>query len=52
MKPEYGNLGTRNLEETERADWYARLAFGICQEKSSNTPAKPEKPEPAFYVIP
>ena len=45
-------MKTQNIEEIERVDWYARLAFGIHQEINSTTPAKPEKPETAFYVIP
>jgi hypothetical protein len=42
----------QNLEDIERAAWYARLAFGICQEEVVKPAAAPEKPETAFYVIP
>jgi len=42
----------QNIEDIERAAWYARLAFGIYQEKVVKPAAAPEKPEPAFYVMP
>jgi len=43
---------TQKIEDIERAAWYARLAFGIYQEKVIKPVAKPEKPESAFYVMP
>lgn len=43
---------TQNIEDIERAAWYARLAFGIYQEKPTNPPAAPEKSDSAFYVLP
>ena len=29
-------MKTHKIEDVERAAWYARLAFGIYQEKSAN----------------
>ena len=52
MKELQRKLETQNIEEIERAAWYARLAFGIDQEITRNTSAKPEKPEPTFHVMP
>jgi len=43
---------TQKIEDIERAAWYARLAFGIYQEKLTKPVAKPEKPESSFYVMP
>ena len=42
----------QNIEDLERAAWYARLAFGIYQEKAIKPAVKPEKSENAFYVMP
>ena len=42
----------RKIEDVERAAWYARLAFGIYQEKAKNPPAAPEKSESTFQVMP
>ena len=43
---------TQNIEDLERAAWYARLAFGIYQEKIVKPEAAPEKRETVFYVMP
>lgn len=45
-------MKTRKIEDIERAAWYARLAFGMYQEKESVPPALPEKSKQIFYVIP
>lgn len=45
-------MSPQNIEDIERAAWYARLAFGIYQENVITPEAKPEKPETAFYVMP
>jgi len=47
-------MKTHKIEDVERAAWYARLAFGIYQEKSANAkpPAPPEKSQSTFYVLP
>ncbi len=42
----------QQIEDIERAAWYARLAFGIYQEKVIKPAAKPVKPETVFYVMP
>ena len=51
MKTEKAVMTTK-IEDIERAAWYARLAFGIYQETKSKQLAEPEKPEPAFFVMP
>ncbi|MBT8439973.1 MAG: hypothetical protein KJO91_09615 [Gammaproteobacteria bacterium] len=45
-------LKTQDIEDIERAAWYARLAFGTYQEKVAKPAKTPEKPEPTFFVMP
>ena len=45
-------MKTQKIEDIERAVWYARLAFGMYQEKERTPSALPEKPKQVFNVIP
>ena len=43
---------TASIEDIERAAWYARLAFGMYQEKTDKQPVGPKKSEITFCVMP
>jgi hypothetical protein len=45
MRPE-------TIEDIERADWYARLAFGVYSETVKAPSAQPERTTPVFNVMP
>jgi|GEM_PF-6364249 len=36
MKKEHPKMKARNIEDIERAAWYARLAFGVQPEPGSH----------------
>ena len=45
-------MTAQTIENIERAAWYARLAFGFCQESNNSIPVMPEKSDSTFYVMP
>ena len=52
MKNKLMKKKTVSIEDIERAAWYARLAFGMYQEKTDKQLALPKKSEITFCVMP
>ncbi len=45
-------MNSKTIEDLERAAWYARLAFGVYQDKPVSPPAVPKKAEATINVLP
>lgn len=45
-------MKSQQIEDIERAAWFARLAFGIFPESGNQPPAAPQKPVAVFNVMP
>lgn len=45
-------MNRKTIEDLERAAWYARLAFGVYQDKPISPPATSKKAEVTFNVLP